>query len=747
MANGSVRIDVDTSGASQNVRKLVDDFNKLPKPLNTASKDLSEVVNSAKDAGRSLVSASKDSVALAGALGKVATGAKSPRQELSQLKGALEEATVAYNRLSDQEKAGDFGKALKRSIDEIAGKARELKGSINEANRSLQDHKEKAEGSGGALDALEKKLGMNISTFTKFASVGAAVSTALKVAKDAFLQNESGIDEWGRTVEGAKGAYNTFLDTINGGNWSNFFTNLDNAIKGSRDLYDALDRLGSVKANNQAAIAIAQAEIQRLRVLKQQGQDVDAQLKQAEARLKSLQGQSVDAGKAAGRKQITEVIRRRYASQEGAAVNGLSQDSLTRITNSIINRGQKYFDEQKRIYEQLKEKGTVTKTTRRTSETGQTYEFSKTVFDMKSLSRQDQIAFRIAKAVTEGETELQKGVTTFAQAVNEQAQSFREEFRNNRIINQKTGGSGGKDRKTEPVFDASADSLKGMRDNISVLTKQLDTMKVGTEAYNKVLKDRIEWETKLKNQQQYNTDITTFYSGKRAQGAKMFETSKTSDLFQSMSHDEAKKGLQPIKLPKELTKQPKKEKKDRAEALKGLVGGVENITSGLEGLGVDVGSGFKKGLKLVQSIITIVEGIKAIESAVQILTTGRDSVFQATVVGELGAIATSTAVTAATSTLKAVPIIGWLLKQGGVVHAAGGVVMGQNYIDRVPASLSSGEMVLNPAQQTKLFKMANSGGGGGQESAPYVNAETIVLGIQNWAKRRGKGSELVFTSR
>ena len=425
MANGSVRIDVDTSGASQNVKKLVDDFNKLPKPLNTASKDLSEFVNSAKDAGKSLVSAGKDSVALAGALGKVATGAKSPRQELAQLKGALEEATVAYNRLSDQEKASDFGKALKRSIEEIAGKARELKGSLNEANRSLQDHKEKAQSSGGALDALEKKLGMSISSFTKFASVGAVVSTAMKVAKDAFLQNESGIDEWGRTVESAKGAYNTFLDTINGGNWSNFFTNLEQAIKGSRDLYDALDRLGSVKANNQAAIAIAQAEIQRLRVLKQQGQDVDAQLKQAEARLKGLQGQSVEAGKYAGRKQISETIRNRYQTQEGAGT--LYKKSLDEITNSILTKGQKYFDEQKRIYDQLKEKGTVTKTEQYTSSTGQTYERSKTGFDMNALSRQDQIAFRIAKAVTDGETELQKGVATDAQAVNEQAQAFRDE--------------------------------------------------------------------------------------------------------------------------------------------------------------------------------------------------------------------------------------------------------------------------------------------------------------------------------
>ena len=113
----------------------------------------------------------------------------------------------------------------------------------------------------------------------------------------------------------------------------------------------------------------------------------------------------------------------------------------------------------------------------------------------------------------------------------------------------------------------------------------------------------------------------------------------------------------------------------------------------------------------------------------------------------MGIISAATVTTAGLQAVKSVPIIGWLLKEGGYVHAANGVVMGQNYIDRVPASLSSGEMVLNPAQQTKLFKMANGEGGGGGNSQPYVNAETIVLGIQNWAKRRGKGAELVFSQR
>ena len=711
MANGSVRIDVDTSGASQNVRKLVDDFNKLPKPLNTASKDLSEVVNSAKDAGRSLVSAGKDSVALAGALGKVATGAKSPRQELSQLKSALEEATVAYNRLSDQEKAGDFGKALKRSIEEIAGKARELKGSINEANRSLQDHKEKAESSGGALDALEKKLGMNISTFTKFASVGAAVSTALKVAKDAFLQNESGIDEWGRTVEGAKGAYNTFLDTINGGNWSNFFANLDKAIRGARDLYDALDELGSAKADNKAAIAIVQSEIARLRVLKQQGQDVDAQLKQAETRLKGLTMQSVNAGKNAGRLQIKEAIKNRYNTQQGGE-NGLSDHTLNMIATAILKRGKNYFDEQRRVRDNLYQKGTVTKTERYTSSTGQTYERSKTGFDMNALSKQEQIDYRVAMAVVEGETkELAAGIETYSQAVNEMTQLSREEFKVNRYINQKTGGDKSKSKKAEPVFDANADSLKGMRDNITVLTQQLDTMKVGTEAYNKVLKDRIEWETKLKNQQQYNTDITTFYSGKRAQGAKMFETSKTSDLFQSMSHDEAKKGLQPIKLPKELTKQPKKEKKDKGENEQvKLVGEIsENISSmlsSLESLGFEVPAEIRQVIEGISAVANIVSTIQTIVTIIQALT----------------------ALAAAKP-----------LASGGIVHAASGTVMGKNYIDRVPATLSSGEMVINEADQSSLWQAIKSGDFGGGSAQPYVRAENIWLGVSNMLKRKGMG--------
>ena len=330
-------------------------------------------------------------------------------------------------------------------------------------------------------------------------------------------------------------------------------------------------------------------------------------------------------------------------------------------------------------------------------------------FSMGALSKQDQIAYRIAKAVTEGETELQQGVTTFAGAVNEQAAAFREEFRNNRIINQKTGGSGGSGKtKTEPVFDASADTLKGMRDNISVLTKSLDTMKVGTDEYNQVLKQRIEWEQRLKSQQQFNTDMTSFYSGKRPQAAKMFETPST-DLFSSMSKEDAKKNAQ-IKLPKELTK-PKKEKKDKGDGDQTkLVGEIsENISSmlsSLEALGFEVPAEIRQVVDGISAVCTIVQTIQTIVMIIQALE----------------------ALTAAKP-----------LASGGIVHAASGTVMGKNYIDRVPATLSSGEMVMNEADQSSLWQAIKSGNFGGGNAQPYVKAEDIWLGMNNMFKRKGMG--------
>ena len=591
---------------------------------------------------------------------------------------------------------------------------------------------------GGSMNTILKGLGSNIAKLTGGIT---AVGAAFKVTTDTFKQSEWNIDEWGRTLKGAEGAYNTFLDTLNNGNWTAFFENLSTAVQGARDLYDALDKLGSVKANNQAAIALLQNEIARLKLMKQNGADVDDQIRDAEQRLVLLQSEAVDAGKEAGRKMMENTLRSAYQSQVGA--RRLNQGTLDKVIDTYIKQGDSFIERYQKTYQRLLKKGTVEKEVSYMTSTGQMATYTDRKFDINSLSKREQIDFRLAKAITDSETRLQEGLKIYTDAINEDTAIRREEFKTNRYLLQGSNKGGSGTEKEELVFRPLASSMKEMKDNVTILSKKLEEMKVGSDDYVDILRDLTYWQKKVKDQHTRDSDFSNFYSGKGyGQGIRVSPDTK----IKALTPEEAQK-LEKVKVPSARNANAKADDKEQMGAVKDIVAGVDGIVSSLETLGVDVPSGMKKGLKMIQTVITILEAVKAIQSAVQILTTGRDSVYQAAVVSELGIISAATVTTAGLQAVKSVPIIGWLLKQGGVVHAAGGVVMGQNYIDRVPASLSSGEMVLNPAQQTKLFKMANEGGGGGAQSQPYVNAETIVLGIQNWAKRRGKGSELMFTQR
>lgn len=80
-------------------------------------------------------------------------------------------------------------------------------------------------------------------------------------------------------------------------------------------------------------------------------------------------------------------------------------------------------------------------------------------------------------------------------------------------------------------------------------------------------------------------------------------------------------------------------------------------------------------------------------------------------------------------------------------YAEGGIVQGNSYSgDNVgPVMLDAGEVILNKAQSANVASALKGneqrGWGGG---TPYVTGEKIVLGINNWGKKNGKG-ELVFS--
>lgn len=598
---------------------------------------------------------------------------------------------------------------------------------------------------GSSTGNVLKLLGGNLAKLTGGLT---AAGAALKVATDTFKTSESNIDAWGRTMESAKGVYEGFLNSLNTGDISGFLNNIRQIISAAEDAYNALDDLKTYQAFNQVNAAKAKAgyaEALDAYKLNPTKENKEALAKANAEVIKNLKEESKKQGEAYD-----------TALKELFSKRGLTGKELTEAVK-IFREGSSadYY----KAKEQYKEYGWIdsfkkgylgTLDTFRgrnvTTVNGQGVWLDKYGKYEQTMSEAENKAFKIARALNEvNDTEIDE-----VQKLGAQYQALSEAIANqNRQFNRMAGNNGkttttttSKTTKTpEPVYDENARTVKAMSDNVAILTKQLKELDTTSEKYRDTLIKVDEWQSKLTRQKVRDEDTLRWSKGEMGRGIRL-----SPEMPKALTPEEAQK-MEKVKVPSARNANAKADDKEQMGAVKDIVSGVDGIVSSLETLGVDVPSGMKKGLKMIQTVITILEAVKAIQSAVQILTTGRDSVYQAAVVSELGIISAATVTTAGLQAVKSVPIIGWLLKQGGVVHAAGGVVMGQNYIDRVPASLSSGEMVLNPAQQTKLFKMANEGGGGGAQSQPYVNAETIVLGIQNWAKRRGKGSELMFTQR
>lgn len=647
--------------------------------LKRAAEGLQRYVDGCRKVGGTLEVVEKETLEYVRALGQMGTSATTTRGKLAEMTKAFTEFSHEYNQLSAEEKKGEFGKALNASLGELRGRIQDSKKELDDINNSIN-------GGGGLTDALDSfagKLGLNITQLTKFGSVAGVATTALKVAKDAFFQSESNIDEWGRTVKGAEGAYNVFLDTLNNGNWSNFFDNLSKAIQGGRDLYDVFDRLGSIKSNNAAAIAIVQQEIAQLRLAKQQGENVDAQLKAATARLAELQKQSINAGKAAGTKSAFEVIRSGVNSVGGARINDAT---INYAIGRIMKNGQSEFDKYRYNRDLLQKRGTRTVVTSVDDGYGGTVNKYQNVFDINLLTKEQQKQYALAQAITEGETRIQKGIAAYAQAVQEGTSSAREEFKGNRYALQGSGGGG-----------------KGGSSGGS-----------GTNIEDAILRG---WQNASNRS---NLAADSFKA--EAQPSELFKMlyDSTHDTTDSMS--DLTKALERLNEAEGLSGKGKDTRKnDETSALKEfqktlskggeIMGGVNSIASGIEQLGIELPQGLRDVLGGIQGIMSIVQGITSILLIIEALNE----------------------VQAATS---AIPFF----SRGGVVHAAGGVVAGNTYSgDQIPAMLNAGEVVLNKAQQGAIASQLQNAGDGGGYQPSHISGEQIFIAMNRYTRRTGKG--------
>ena len=226
------------------ITRLKVESSEYDSKIQRAAKGIQALETATRSAGKTMADASKEEVEFVRALGQMETVSNDAKGKIGELTKAFTNLSVQYNNLTKQEKQSPYGKALAGSLDQLKGRIQGAKSEISKVEGSLGSF-------GDAAKNMASKLGLPVEQLAKFGPAGAAAALALKVATDAFKQNELIMDEFGRETEEAKGIYTGFLNALNTGDFSSFFSNLDKIRSSARAAYDALDELGTFNAFNQ----------------------------------------------------------------------------------------------------------------------------------------------------------------------------------------------------------------------------------------------------------------------------------------------------------------------------------------------------------------------------------------------------------------------------------------------------------------------------------------------------------------
>lgn len=113
---------------------------------------------------------------------------------------------------------------------------------------------------GGAIQSVAGKGA------AAFAAVAAAVAGTIKVIKDLSQQNQALGDAWEQTCAAMTGAFDSFKTAVANMDFTNLFSNMKEAGRLAKELYNAQDGLGEVQTSYNLSLARQQQTINQLRL-------------------------------------------------------------------------------------------------------------------------------------------------------------------------------------------------------------------------------------------------------------------------------------------------------------------------------------------------------------------------------------------------------------------------------------------------------------------------------------------------
>lgn len=121
------------------VTRLRVESQEFDNKIKNAAEGLKRYQDECKKTGKSLENAEKDALEYVQALGQMDTKTQSVRSQMREFTEALLSLQQQYDSLTDAEKASPFGKAMAASIDQIKQRAAELKDNMGDLDQEIKN--------------------------------------------------------------------------------------------------------------------------------------------------------------------------------------------------------------------------------------------------------------------------------------------------------------------------------------------------------------------------------------------------------------------------------------------------------------------------------------------------------------------------------------------------------------------------------------------------------------------------------
>ena len=644
--------------AGTSVLKLKVDGNEYDAGLKKAQSGLQALEKSLRDAGKSFSDVDKQVVEYVRAIGQMDTTAKTSRGALRDMTQTLTDLTLQYRALTDEEKKSPFGEALSQSLADLTQRASDINDAMGDVSQSI---------SNAASDTR---------TFDQVAGGFSFMVSGLQTAQGAAKL--LGI-EFGNDIEiiaklQAAMAVTSGLQQI-----QNMLQKQSALMQGIIALQTRFNFLA--KMNPYALLATGAAVlVTSLVALTSKEDEQVKKMEEARKAAEDLKNEwdkisNNTAGALYGKfitlqasweKLQTVGEKTQWIKNNTSAFSelGVSIKSISNAEDVFVNNTDKMI----KSIELRARAAVLQKQIEKSLEDG--------IKDENGLYTLGYaVSQNLAKELAEIQSELQGLMGTASVAIN--------------------GGGGGKN--TSQAVIAPQYSVAGLTEDLRYL-QQEQQKATNTE----------EWRTYADAIRAVDDEIKKIKGELSSLGTANASGISISAIL-SGDAAAAQESFRKQKLEPKLVE--KKEVK-LTEQMGQMVGGINSMVSGIEGLGIELPKGFKDVIGGMQSVISIMSGISSILVAIEAISTA-DTIIP--------------------------------FHTGGVVRAARGYRVPGNYgYDAVPAILTSGETVLTRAQAGNLASQLAERNSG-MVMQPYVEGEKIFLGMNNTSKRMGKG-EIVTTS-